>query len=173
MTAYNATASEARAFWSGEKTAIILPMEPQPYTDTIRGRHEIESPGLLMLARANPPFRHGQRVGVKEPWDRYKEWAIQLGRPRFCYSADNPGENYWQPAETMPPEAERQWFVPDIVEARRVKDVTEDEAIRLGFEPPYARDEYICWWLELYPQYPYDSNPWIWYGEGKVVKTNP
>ena len=189
MTTYTATAEEARAFWASEKTAIIVPMEPQPSEDYVVVQTTVDhfytlpkgyerSGHPIKAIQKVPPFQPGERVAIKEPWDvlgtayigrEYKPLAYaRKGEDDFEYE-----DFEWQTAETMPLEAIRQWLVPEKVEARRVKDVTEEEAIRLGFEPPYARDEYICWWLELYPQYPYDSNPWIWYAEGVIAKPKP
>lgn len=176
MNHYTATAEEARAFLSGEKTAIIVPMEPQPslYASKWHEKLGIKSPSrMAQLWATLPPFQPGQRVGIKEPWGI--TYLGTDGVVHYMYESDGVYMTIegWRSSETMPDEAIRQWFVPEKVEARKVQTLifAENEKIypyTEGIGVPGEECGLARMWNERCPQYPYDSNPWVWYAEGKV-----
>lgn len=148
MTTYNATAEEARAFLSVEKTAIVVPMEPQPVKDAdnmwvwedcqwMDGGIGFPKSGIEDWA----PFQPGRRVAVKEPWNILAATAHR--RTGWVYEADGI-KGVWNPAETMPDGVERMWFEVEKVEVTRIGN---------------------------YPGQPPVENPWVWYVTGKVSMT--
>jgi hypothetical protein len=145
----------------------------------------LEPRKLVMVAR----FRHisGDSVSVNCPYGKAGDhlwcretWAnvTEDGRPDcFIYKADN-GElsqyKIWKPSIHMPRKASRILLKITGIRAERLQDISSPDCRNEGC-PPDMLDVPLMWFTGLWDSingktYPWDSNPWLWVLEFRVLE---
>ena len=189
-----------RAILDGRKTCTrrlvrFLPGENPQWTGYIRD-------GLMLYNGRNgpciikAPYQPGDTLYVRETWCGLpvNEAGHMRGHTIYYYKAD--GElrpkgwrGTWHPSIHMPKEASRIWLKVTDVMVERLKDITEDGALREGsqgircnhvalgehgctdcmntgwIEPPQV--EFMQIWNSTIKKsdidrYGWDANPWVW-----------
>ena len=189
-----------RAILDGRKTCTrrlvrFLPGENPQWTGYIRD-------GLMLYNGRNEPciikapYQPGDTLYVRETWCGLpvNEAGHMRGHTIYYYKAD--GElrpkgwrGTWHPSIHMPKEASRIWLKVTDVMVERLKDITEDGALREGsqgircnhvalgeqgctdcmntgwIEPPQV--EFMQIWNSTIKKsdidcYGWDANPWVW-----------
>lgn len=79
--------------------------------------------------------------------------------PKIAYRADSEVDytGIWKPSTNMPKELARIFLKVTNVRVERLQDITEEQAIKEGFN---SREEFIKAILEMYPEVTEDN--WMW-----------
>lgn len=130
------------------------------------------------------PYRPGDILYVRETWSEwtggyvYKAWSSPFPQAGAYKSTK------WHPSIHMPKEAARIWLKVTDVRVERLLCITEEQAIKEGFEPGSCQHEGAVWgqedgdewaaktafialWDSTIPKkdldtYGWDANPWVW-----------
>lgn len=196
-----------RAILRGEKTQTRRPVKPQPATDcmySINGAHNAalhltdagcqvryipptgRSKDHLLLCPFGQP---GDRLWVRETFREYypKEgWPA----PKALYKADGiarledteTGKAIpWRPSIHMPRNLSRITLEITDLNAERVQDITEDEAIKEGVVDPIMgtyglspKTVFRDMWNDIYAErgLGWNENPWVWAITFRRVETS-
>lgn len=120
----------------------------------------------------------GDRLWVRETWGielaERREGAAGEVVYRTVYRADNPSwGGKWRPSIHMPRKACRLVLEIVSVRAERLQDITEEDAINEGMNYYLSfrnrRAAFAHKWNEIHGQGAWESNPWVWRLEFKVV----
>ncbi|HGY3195379.1 TPA: hypothetical protein ACNVUS_000226 [Citrobacter freundii] len=141
----------------------------------------------------------GDRIWVRETYqgplfdyehmESYLEDSSKFEKPEFCvYRADgNPAPEFydaddnlhcgWHPSIHMPRWASRITLEITDVRVERLRDLSEDDAKSEGIKPPSGgvlpgweyRINFRDLWMSIYGADNWESNPWVWVIEFKVV----
>lgn len=133
------------------------------------------------------PYRPGDILYVRETWAKYLE--MDSAKTVWLYRADNPAKRIyddneilcddqcirWRPSIHMPREAARIFLRVTDVRVERLQDITEEQAVKEGFEAYHSDSGYyepatlgfVETWhstLKLADRalYGWDANPWVW-----------
>jgi hypothetical protein len=191
-----------RAILDGKKRMTRRVMNPQPSSDwtpssygafVMRG----DMPVVIGYGYTNEDgseawccrFRPGDILYVREAFcpNYFDDWTPAYKADYDKYKiGDVVPEPKWKPAIHMPRDAARIWLRVTGVEAQRLRDISEDDAIGEGFEGmpcPHTIGTYACTdcmntgWLEtpidtfiqtwdsIYGKKPgcaWIDNPWVW-----------
>lgn len=208
-----------QAILEGRKTVTRRVIKPQPYIMNAGWSNilQIGNKGPLFPGCDNPKssdvrwrfcnYMPGDIIYVRETW-YYEEHMHDLteGEPdlpsgkylhRYVYKADNEdypvnvgvGKHGWKPSIHMPKEAARIFLKVTDVRVERLKDTTEEQAIKEGITNTskgfkewvagWSRSAYIMSFSELWnstikkqdlDEYGWDSNPWVWVIEFERVE---
>jgi hypothetical protein len=128
------------------------------------------------------PYKVGYRLWVRETWAEAHYWTNDVDAETPIYRASDYKTPIkpvvWKSPMYMPRWASRITLEITDIRVERLQDITAQEAIAEGMPIPYvARDEYepISMYRELWEKlnskrgYPWESNPWVWVIEFKVV----
>jgi hypothetical protein len=97
------------------------------------------------------PFKEGDRIYLQEEWHENDEGLAALSEWAKTASRDDASE--WQPAETMPKEAARQWYEVMGVRVEQMTQVGEIDS-----------SDYGLWrerWNAAYPEQLWDGDRWV------------
>jgi hypothetical protein len=114
------------------------------------------------------PYRPGEKCYVPEVFDcRYNEWGNV--ETRYKANGDDPFYS-WRSPVTMPQWAARRFVTILSCEPMRVSEVTEEDAIRLGFtfdeyNQVMARENFENDWHQRHP------GTWAWRVESEEIKS--
>ncbi len=144
-------------FWSSEDTPELRAFSDGHYANQV---------GTLC-----PYGQPGDRLWVRETW-----WIDEGDQPVVFYAAtDKRSDIPLKPSIFMPRWASRILLEIVNIRVQRVQKISEEDAIAEGcvYEYPVtARTQYITLWDSLNAKrgYLWDSNPWVWVIEFKVVE---
>jgi hypothetical protein len=200
--------SEVKAFLNKQRTMFMLPtkdncleligyqyVENSPtYPEMWKGKKSEPYTGwvakfsnLPIAMPRTPPFTPGQIVWVKEAWQHtgayyihkadcaYSNWVKILDDGSWEETEE---KIKWNPAQTMPIEASRLWLQIETVSAKRIQQVTEEEAKAMGCDYTWctytdgsnqgygSRVETI---RSLYPK-AWEANLWHWMYGVKIIE---
>jgi hypothetical protein len=146
----------------------------------LKGRSEFSS--LVEAFVIKPRYQVGETVYIKEAW---------YPNPATCkpiYKADYPLEEKpqvwsadakWQSPLFMPAEAAHYFILIKDVRAERLQEITEEDAIAEGVEftewwmsdiPDCHRIAFGYLWDSINKDYPWESNPFVFRYEFKLVE---
>lgn len=138
-----------------------------------------------------PSYQPGDILYVRETWNTNPLYDYGEESNEYVYKADydgHAGDFGWRPSIHMPKEAARIWLKVTDVRVERLKDITEEQAMKEGFSGIRCRcggtayactDCYNSGWIEppfvgfMYTwnstikkadldRYDWDANPWVW-----------
>ncbi|MFY3459502.1 hypothetical protein [Achromobacter xylosoxidans] len=182
-----------RAILAGNKTQTRRVAKPVRHPDL----GNVYTPGALVLERepqhvidrACPYGQPGDRLWVRETWNRFEPWA------GFYYAADYEAfgigpdddpdhipdhEVRWKPSIHMPRAACRLVLEITGVRVERLQDISEADARAEGcpftwdgkqYEPPppevdswqgYGRASFSLLWSQINGPDSWQANPWVW-----------
>lgn len=182
-----------RAILDGRKTVTRRCVKPPRGIEDVFGH----------MNECKQPCQPGDILYVRETWQYAHDMdgndQIIEGTGRYLYCAENPmpfndwidpdtGEHKehmpWKPSIHMPKEAARIWLKVTGVRVERLQCITEEQAIKEGFEPGSCQYEGAVWgqedvdewtaktvfielWDSIIPRkdldkYGWDANPWVW-----------
>lgn len=151
--------------WDKDATILLLPLNPQPYFSESGGGlwgniAFVKIEDILVEALEYYP---GDRIYIKQKWCEYDGEYILWVKPTCEVSEHEEGWLNWQPAETMPIEAAREWRAVKSVELIQAHDIDEEGAFGAGYRSDRTTSlhKLKCDWGLQHPEYPWDSNPWI------------
>jgi hypothetical protein len=165
-------ADSVRAILDGRKTQTRRVIKPQPKfigAPNVPFKTDDANPKGII----NCPYcKVGDRLWVREIFNCNEEG--------IAYKATQPDMDGlpWKSPIYMPRTYSRITLEITDIRVERLQDITAQEAIAEGMPIPYvARDEYepISMYRELWEKlnskrgYPWESNPWVWVIEFKVV----
>ena len=140
--------------------------------------------GNGLIPQRKPPCQPGDILYVRETWAKAAE--IFERDWHYEYRADTECEyiGKWRPSIHMPKEAARIWLKVTDVRVERLLRITEEQAIKEGFEPGSCQHEGAVWgqedgdewtaktafialWDSTIPKkdldtYGWNANPWVW-----------
>ncbi|WP_315074451.1 hypothetical protein [uncultured Clostridium sp.] len=157
---------------------------------------------LIAMEEIKEPYKIGQILYVRETWcDRWLPDGYLEGNLRYGYKADCIEKNYtegywgdgekgklgvWRPSIHMPKKASRITLKVLGITPQRLNDITENQAIKEGFEPCYyssianipqenAVDFFKSLWNSTIQKkdlhiYGWTANPWVWDINFEVVE---
>lgn len=191
-----------KAILDGRKTVTRRVIKPQPTYSPRDGftwngcAYGTDFPPTFRGAGYNlccaAPFKVNDILYVRETWSDHYE-PNEEGKPelRYCYKADGinikaeclPGENNrWYPSIHMPKEAARIFLKVIGVHVERLRDITQEDAIKEGITVAefdkeggfYERDEFIDLWdstikKDQLQYYGWNANPYVWVIEFEVI----
>lgn len=147
--------------------------------------------------RVNPRYHVGETVYVKESHYRYGTWTTRVVNNRRDFIPiedtfkiryfENPPDHYYKQNEKyalgyfkrsplfLPAESARHFQKVSAVDAQRLQEITEEDAIAEGIyfdgeayrnplcQMPFAtaRDAYISEWNIINPDHPFENNEWV------------
>ena len=186
-------AESIRAILDGRKTQTrrVVKPQPEPFLDTktkmVWSYHHRAVYGtyaeMAEFMRLHSPYTVGQRLWVREKFALHPT-ATELGQPVVFYAARGDSllpENHWRSPIYMPRWASRITLEVTGVRAERLQDITHNDICMEGWDPIWSRpfgngtagDDARAWyaalWNRINPQYPWDSNPWVWIMEFAVA----
>lgn len=187
-----------RALLTGQKTAtrrLVKPVPPPNARLEFVGdmRHAmdlaIEIPGPDDHRIYTPPYLPGDILYVREAWAKdgksftYRADAANRGSAAY-YLEHKAGDTYnrgirWHPSIHMPKEAARIWLRVTDVRAERLRDITEEGAVKEGLYKGWrlhgkgsmaltARQAFMWLWIwmeqkqKMPAKYTWACNPWVW-----------
>jgi hypothetical protein len=162
----------------GALKTVILPIVPEPIEqdDIFVWKCEpidlfwfkTESVGDRLIKKL--PYQTGDRLYFAEQWWKSDDYGF------FLESTSPDFESFWQPDETMPPEAAQYWFEVVGVKAERLSQVSFRSFAESGLhlicpEVNYPSYEHQAAWNRSYPDTPWGDNLWVQVLEVKRDKT--
>jgi len=189
------SAESVRAIIDGRKTQTrrVIKPQPEPFLDTktkmVWSYHHRAVYGtyaeMAEFMRLHSPYTVGQRLWVREKFALHPT-ATELGQPVVFYAARGDSllpENHWRSAIFMPRAFSRITLEVTGNRGERLWDITYDDILAEGwhcglYDPIVARTVgandarkwYATLWDRLNPQYPWDSNPWVWVVEFRRIQ---
>ena len=185
-----------RAILDGRKTQTRRVVKPQPYQIETSWLRPVPGEWWKHLRPRLPYGIPGDRLWVRETWAEYVD--VESGvhdDERFCYRATDkmmlPVK--WRPSIHMPRWASRITLEVTGVRVERLQEISEADArvegvgrdtnpcdhVRqscadIGCLGPTHRASFCELWDTLNAKrgYSWESNPWVWVVEFKLVKTN-
>lgn len=180
-----------RAILDGRKTVtrrIVKPAHLRVLDSPYHKEHPEVKDITLINKLCEPPCQPGDILYVRETWQEcewgylYRAWPQGLHQPGTYKGMS------WQPSIHMPKEAARIWLKVTDVRVERLKDITEEQAMKEGFSGIRCRcggtayactDCYNSGWIEppfvgfMYTwnstikkadldRYDWDANPFVW-----------
>jgi len=136
----------------------------------------------------NCPYgQGGDRLWVKETWATTEQSGVHKSDAEIIYRATDPDwetiEGWcWKPCIFMPRWASRIDLEITSIHVERLQDITEMDAIAEGmmferydgntYDELPAKEKLADYWDSLNAKsgYPWESNPWVWVIEFKVIK---
>lgn len=135
-----------------------------------------------------PPYQPGDILYVRETWQECEWGYLYRAWPQGLHQPGTYKGMQWRPSIHMPKEAARIWLKVTDVRVERLKDITEEQAMKEGFSGIRCRcggaayactDCYNSGWIEppfvgfMYTwnstikkadldRYGWDANPWVW-----------
>lgn len=118
-----------------------------------------------------PRYRIGDILYVRETWSKINDIFIYAENTKhfeqIATQEKFTGVIKWHPSIHMPKEAARIFLKVTAVWVERLRDITEEQAIKEGFN---SRKEFISAILKMYPERTEDS--WVWVYEFERVNVN-
>lgn len=163
-----------RAILDGRKTQTRRPVKPQLFVAT---------PSMFDFSKC-PLGQPGERLWVRETWMMGTMLGMHKGqeRPIAIYRADGEIKMSWRPSIHMPRWASRITLEITRVWVERVRDITEEDAMKEGCIRELKPDGSVGWgaglveakdafrdtWQSIYGTW--DDNPWVWAVEFRRTK---
>lgn len=143
------------------------------------------------------PYEMGQRLWVKETFshsvgevmmssDERRPVGSKLGMVAYrasCNITDPPVGNKWKPSIFMPRALSRITLESVSVRVERLQDISEEDAKAEGVTDSYPEEEcnsskpfregYMRLWEKINGKGSWESNPWVWVVEFKVIEPAP
>ena len=118
-------------------------------------------------------YRRGGILWVRETWSKDVN-GDYVYRTNYGSTEDDsfpPSLFKWRPSIHMPKAAARIWLEVTDVRVERVQDITEEDAQAEGVD---SLADFIELWDKLNAKrgYGWDTNPWVWVIEFRVVETH-
>lgn len=195
-----------QAILDGRKSCTRRLVKPEP-----QGYFEVSEEPLYIYdtdgnqGKITPPYQPGDILYVRETWHKYIK---RVGKGESCRFAEFYGyrasvansedaDEPWRPSIHMPKEAARIWLKVTNVRVERLKDMTDNDALKEGAEgvrcDHAGLGAYACTdcmntgWLEPpllefmgiwnstikksdLDRYGWDANPWVWVIEFELCK---
>ena len=190
-----------RAILDGRKTVTRRVVkgcnvrDDQEINKNLAGKFELynitERCGIPQRVILNPLCRAGDILYVRETWNTNPLYDYGDEPNEYVYKVDydgHAGDFGWKPSIHMPKEAARIWLKVTDVRVERLKDITDEQAMKEGFSGIRCRcggtayacaDCYNSGWIEppfvgfMYTwdstikkadidRYGWDTNPWVW-----------
>lgn len=120
----------------------------------------------------------GGRIWVRETFCAVPDHEEPAGCSALLYAADGNGPyGKWTPSIHMPRWASRLMLEITGVRVERLRDLSEDDAKSEGITPPSGgvlpgweyRINFRDLWMSIYGADNWETNPWVWVIEFKVV----
>ncbi|HVT88313.1 MAG TPA: hypothetical protein VHD56_05640 [Tepidisphaeraceae bacterium] len=170
-----------RAVLDGRKTQTRRVVKPQPQ---VIGRNHEDRPvaicdGQPITCRFGLP---GDRLWVRERWGYRKDFSpdsLFNANCQFAYSADgssNHLQGKWRQSRSMPRIASRIILGITDIRIQRLHSIDEPAARAEGFDPSSSDGKPLAWFRQLWDslsvdgQFTWDSNPWLWVIDFKMLK---
>ncbi len=164
-------------FYSADRRTYAV----HSYADT---EHEYK----LSIVERPCPICPGDILYVREAWQECEWGYLYRAWPKGLHQPGTYKGMQWRPSIHMPKEAARIWLKVTDVRVERLKDITEEQAMKEGFSGIRCRcggtayactDCYNSGWIEppfvgfMYTwnstikkadldRYGWDANPWVW-----------
>lgn len=178
-------AESVRAILEGRKTQTRRVVKHIPALGWVEDWcHRIDNADLKHIVgdyrRFCPYGKVGDRLWVRETWSEYSQFSTSGGIDVWkCYKADDSDINDyidWKSPIFMSRSMSR--ITLEIIDIRveRVQDITPEDALKEGFcnygTDVDTLDAFCEAWQKLNSKrgYPWESNPWVWVVEFKVVE---
>ena len=179
-----------RAILEGRKTQTRRKLSPktEDWLPTLSSLDAVKNPNSGLCPYGYP----GDRLWVRETW-RPKGHNFPIGNA-YEYRATaeqdlTPTDGPWKPSIFMPRAASRITLEVVSVRVERLQDLYEDDAIAEGIEPIYTDhgkyfgnygkeeighllhpfESYRTLWTSINGPDSWESNPWVWVVEFKLV----
>lgn len=206
MTYLNAKSPQVQALLGGA-TQIRVPVKPPPHPliSSIQklGEYGFKPEwssasvdiGFDEMLRHNkcfvPPYRVGQRVGVREAWCRVGA-GLEVNLKFIRYRIDigvNDHQHTWRLSRHLPDWAIRLWFEISAVRVEKCSEISEEDALKCGVKwqaSDVTQDRRVpkLYWIgdtDAYSSaekafsslhnalYPWETS-WVWVFDGKVIR---
>ncbi len=180
-----------RAILDGRKTVtrrIVKPAHLRVLDSPYHKEHPEVKDITLINKLCEPPCQPGDILYVRETWQECEWGYLYRAWPQGLHQPGTYKGMQWRPSIHMPKEAARIWLKVTDVRVERLKDITEEQAMKEGFSgircgcggTAYAcTDCYNSGWIEPpfvgfmytwnstikkadFDRYGWDANPWVW-----------